>query len=92
MCPRSHTKCFVQSAALDDILEEINPDTIIMDVEGAEVDLLGSSKLNGIKQMIVEIHPHIVGEEKISRLNQKLQTSGFQILEVRGKVCVYSRG
>ena len=88
----SHTKCLVQSAALDDILEEINPDTIIMDVEGAEVDLLGSSKLNGIKQMIVEIHPHIVGEEKISRLNQKLQTSGFQILETRGKVCVYSRG
>ena len=29
----------IKSAALDDILKSFNPDTIVMDVEGAEVEL-----------------------------------------------------
>ena len=87
----SHKKAVVESDALDDILKRIEPDTIIMDVEGAEVDLLASSKLIGVAQMIIEIHPHIVGDDKISQLNQKLETLNFKEIERRGKVCVYAR-
>ena len=87
----SHKKVIVESDAFDDILNKIKPDTIIMDVEGAEIDLLGSSRLTSVTQMIVEIHPHIVGDEKILQLNQKLGTLNFKEIERRGKVCVYAR-
>ena len=87
----SHKKAVVESDALDDILKKIKPDTIIMDVEGAEIDLLASSRLTSVTQMIVEIHPHIVGDEKILQLNQKLGTLNFKEIERRGKVCVYAR-
>ena len=87
----SHKKAVVESDALDDILKKIEPDTIIMDVEGAEIDLLASSRLIGVALMIIEIHPHIVGDDKISQLNQKLETLNFKEIERRGKVCVYAR-
>ena len=69
----SHKIVIVERDAFDDILNKIKPDKIIMDVEGAEIDLLGSSRLTSVTQMIVEIHPHIVGDEKILQLNQKLE-------------------
>lgn len=87
----SHKKAIVESDALGDILNKIKPDTIIMDVEGAEVDLLGSSKLASVTQMIIETHPHIVGDNKISQLNKKLEILNFKEMERRGKVCVYVR-
>ena len=87
----SHKKVIVESDAFDDILNKIKPDTIIMDVEGAEIDLLGSSRLIGVALLIIEIHPHIVGDDKISQLNQKLGTLYFKEIERRGKVCVYAR-
>ena len=87
----SHKKVIVESDAFDDILNKIKPDTIIMDVEGAEIDLLGSSRLIGVALLIIEIHPHIVGDDKISQLNQKLGTLNFKEIERRGKVCVYAR-
>lgn len=88
---KKHEKSIIKSDALDDILNSYKPDTIIMDVEGAEIDLLPSSSLNGISLMIVELHPHIVDEDKIAQLNETLKSLGFNISAKKGKVAVYTR-
>ena len=88
---KNSKKQIIKSEALDDILKRFNPDTIVMDVEGAEVELLTNSSLSGVVQMIVEVHPHIVGTEKISHLNDSLAAMKFKITAQKGKVCVYHR-
>lgn len=88
---QTHKKHVIKSDALENVLSNYQPDTIIMDVEGAEIDLLTSSSLDGIYLMIVELHPHIVGEDKIYQLNETLKLLGFEISAQKGKVAVYER-
>jgi FkbM family methyltransferase len=67
----------VESEAFPDILARHTPDVIIMDIEGAEVDLLGSFDPGGVRDMIVELHPHIVGQARIDALERNLAAAGF---------------
>jgi len=71
----------VDSVALDDALAEIKPDVLIMDVEGAEIDLLASGDLQTVRTVIVELHPHVVGEDQIEALLGSLNERGFDVAE-----------
>ena len=81
----------VPSERLDDALEQLKPDTLIMDVEGAETDLLSTSTLSGIKTIIVELHPHIVGEQATEDLKTELTNKGFQLISQEHKVALLQR-
>jgi len=74
-------KIVVESDAFNSIISEFNPDVLIMDVEGAEVELFATGNLGNIRHIVVELHPHIVGEEKVAGVVAKLQTSGFRVRE-----------
>lgn len=88
---KGHQKEIVNSVALDDVINSYRPDTIIMDVEGAEVELLGKSLLTGISQIVIELHPHIVGNKKVNYLKEKLAENGFGIIAQKGKVYFFKR-
>ncbi|MEX3017876.1 FkbM family methyltransferase [Gymnodinialimonas hymeniacidonis] len=81
----------VESHAMESVLNDIRPDVIVMDVEGAEIDLLTTADLSGVRAMIVEVHPHIVGEDKISFMNTALSAAGFEIKARRHKTVHYAR-
>lgn len=81
----------VESERLDDAISDFSPDTIIMDVEGAETDILGHSELEGITTMIVELHPHIVGDEAISALKENLEQKAFNLISLERKVALFRR-
>jgi FkbM family methyltransferase len=55
-------KVVVESDPIDKVLSEENADVLVMDVEGAELDLLGAADLSRLREIIVELHPHIVGD------------------------------
>ncbi|MBF9030148.1 FkbM family methyltransferase [Rhodobacterales bacterium HKCCE3408] len=67
----------VESDALADVLAEVKPDVLVMDVEGAEVDLLPSADLSGLRAIVVELHPHVVGEAATEALVAELTAQGF---------------
>lgn len=71
-------KMAMESDRFDDVLAEHRPDVVIMDVEGAEIGLLGDSGLTGVKHIIVEIHPHITGEEQVTAMMAVLKEKGFE--------------
>lgn len=71
----------VESVRFQDVIAENKPDVLIMDVEGAEVSLLGESDLGGIQHIIAELHPHIVGEDVIDRLIGTIGAKGFTVAE-----------
>ena len=65
-----------------------------MDVEGAEVDLAAETlDLGPLKKLCIEMHPHIVGDEAITRLISNLIRQGFtlRLTECRDEVLYFSR-
>ncbi|MGJ8530549.1 MAG: FkbM family methyltransferase [Alphaproteobacteria bacterium] len=68
------------SIPCDDIQSVINsfqPNVIILDVEGAEVSTLKRAPLDSIEKIIVEIHPHLVGDAALTELYMHLYHEGF---------------
>ena len=68
-----HCDCFA------DVIAEFKPTAMVIDVEGAEVDLIPSVDLSGVEKIIIELHPHIVGQEKIDALIAHFLAEGFEV-------------
>jgi hypothetical protein len=88
----TQTAVTVESDALVAVLAEIAPDVLVMDVEGAEVDLLRDCDLGTVRAAIIELHPHIVGEERIAALLDSLAARGFTVTAHRDKNVLIERG
>jgi FkbM family methyltransferase len=67
----------VPADPLDEVIAEWKPTAIVMDVEGAETSILPASNLVGVKKLILELHPHIVGEPAVADLKTHLRKLGF---------------
>jgi len=72
---RPHT---VPADPLDEVIAEWKPTAIVMDVEGAEISILPSSNLDGVQKIILELHPHVVGDAAIAEMKAHLQKLGFR--------------
>lgn len=73
----SHT---VPGVSLQSLIDSIRPSFLIMDIEGAEVDLANERlELGSLKKLCIEMHPHIVGHEAISRVVGRLIAQGFNL-------------
>ena len=68
-------------------------DTILMDIEGGEYALLAGKEfpLDGIKLLIIELHPKIIGTEKCTEIRDALTARGFARIEDTYDVEVWSR-
>jgi FkbM family methyltransferase len=83
-------KIEVESDAFADVIAEWRPDMVVMDVEGYEVDLLATPPV-GPTHLLVELHPHVVGEDRIGALLQALKEDGFEVVEQVHKNVLLSR-
>lgn len=81
----------MQSDAIATVVRELDPSVIIMDVEGAEIDLLAIEDLGNVGHIIVELHPHIVGQPKIDTLIATLAARGFRVQETIHKTAHFAR-
>ena len=70
----------VPSDPIGDILARHRPDVLVMDVEGAEVDLLPGAPLDDIEYLLLEVHDQIVGAERVEKLLAELKKKGFERL------------
>ncbi|MEM9524074.1 MAG: FkbM family methyltransferase [Pseudomonadota bacterium] len=73
----AQTAIEVPSQTFADALAEVRPDILAMDVEGAEADLLTSPVPEGVRAMVVELHPHVIGAERTEALLASLTAQGF---------------
>lgn len=68
------------SISVMEINQLLNSDTfttVVMDVEGAEIELVPSILGSSVDTLILELHPHIVGDQEISRLENSIYEAGF---------------
>ncbi len=70
-------KVVVPSDALVTVLAEEGADVLVMDIEGAEIDLLSATDLTGLREIIVETHPHIVGAAATQAMVDAILAQGF---------------
>ncbi len=81
----------VESDAFGDIVGGFKPEVLIMDVEGAEAELFQLADLGSIRHILVELHPHIIGEDKVAGIAGRLESDGFAVRERDRKTAYFQR-
>lgn len=81
----------VQCDALKDVMASFEPNAIVMDIEGAETDVLPMADLSSVRIIIVELHPHISASEDVSHLIDSMGKMGFNVEARIDDVCVFLR-
>ena len=79
----TNDKILVESHAINDLIDRHRPTVLVMDVEGSEVELLAAADLSDVRAVVAEMHPHIVGQERIETLVGDVEAKGFRVAEVR---------
>lgn len=69
----------VAGIAIADVLSTYDPTVLVLDVEGAEADLLPDADLSRVRALLIELHPNVVGEPAIAALEAALLGKGFQV-------------
>jgi FkbM family methyltransferase len=65
------------STNIDDFIAHHAINVLVMDIEGAEQDLLCKSELAGIDRVFLELHDHLYGLSGIREITQALAAKGF---------------
>jgi len=75
----------VDSDPINLAIEQSRANVIVMDVEGAEIALLGAADLTSVREIIVEVHPHVVGKGATQAMIDELCGRGFVQKQMRHK-------
>lgn len=81
----------VEADAIGEVVAAYGPSAIVMDVEGAETGLLRACDLSGIRTIVIEMHPHIVGAAAIDALADFLENEGLRLQDRDGKRYLFQR-
>lgn len=67
----------VTSANIDEFVMKHQVDVVVMDIEGAERDLLIHADLPGVERIFLELHDHLYGLAGIREITCALAAKGF---------------
>ncbi|HWD14049.1 FkbM family methyltransferase [Pseudochrobactrum sp. sp1633] len=74
--PYEH-EILLASANIDDFIAAQNINVLVMDIEGAERDLLQKADLQGVERIFLELHDHLYGLAGIRDITQALAEKGY---------------
>lgn len=77
----------------DDLKRDFPHDTIMMDIEGGELDFLRDADLSGVQRIVAEFHRGIYGVLGMRQCKQALRGKGFGLNDTlsKGTVKVWER-
>jgi FkbM family methyltransferase len=77
-----------------DVITRLKPTLIVMDIEGAERDVLTGSIPDCVRAISLELHPHVIGDDDSSKIIHNLFDQGFNILlnYSHERICAFARG
>lgn len=67
----------VDSANIDDFLAAESVNVLVMDVEGAEQQILGAAALEGVDRVFLELHDHLYGLSGVREIFASMDRLGF---------------
>jgi len=69
----------VRQIDLNAEIDRIKPTFMIIDIEGGEYELLHLANLDSVVKLCIEVHPHVLGNQRISEILGWLFDAGFAI-------------
>ncbi|HEU4429626.1 MAG TPA: FkbM family methyltransferase [Myxococcota bacterium] len=72
------TRVRVPQHVVGEVIARVNPTCLVIDIEGGEVELLPAIDLRGVRKLILELHPHRVGETRTAMLVTWLTAQGLR--------------
>lgn len=86
------TKVKVATHTIPTIIEKIGfePDTLIMDIEGGEQGI-PVEHMARFDRIIAELHPHIIGQDKVDAIITGLAGHGLKVVSQEDKTFVFVR-
>jgi FkbM family methyltransferase len=67
----------IASTNIDEFIFQHKINVLVMDIEGAERDLLRGAQLPGVQRVFLELHDHLYGLSGIRDITQVLATKGY---------------
>jgi FkbM family methyltransferase len=80
----------VPVVAWSDVIAEIQPTALVMDIEGAELDLMTACDPGPIRRMVIELHPDVYGVSGMAQIFTAFDRHGFQYAPTDSKGNVLS--
>lgn len=73
------------------LMKDLRPTLLVMDIEGAEAELLPGMRLDGLRRIVVELHPALVPPAGIGAIFARLAAEGFDpdLAAAEGDVVVF---
>lgn len=65
------------STNIDTFIQQHKINVIVMDIEGAELDLLQHADLTGVERIFLELHDHLYGLAGIREMTKALAAKGY---------------
>jgi FkbM family methyltransferase len=63
--------------ALAPVLEDLRPDLLVCDIEGAEADLLPAGDWSGLRAAVIELHPQWIGQAGVAAVFAAMARAGL---------------
>ena len=67
----------VEVLGLNAVCNELKPDILVCDIEGAEADLLPNLKYKGLRGAIIELHPQWIGAQGVRAVFDAMHAVGL---------------
>ncbi|RBI83381.1 FkbM family methyltransferase [Rhodosalinus halophilus] len=84
----------VEVRALPAVLEEVRPDVLVCDIEGAEAELLPAGDWTGLRAAVIELHPQWIGQAGVQAVFDAMQRAGLTYFPraSQAKVVTFRKG
>jgi len=86
---KSKVRC--QTVGLANVLKDIQPTFVLMDIEGAEYDLIGSEIYSPVRKFLFEKHEGSLGPGKVEEVLNWITNEGFTLVEERRYMVYFER-
>jgi len=75
---RAYKKIEVPTTRLATVIKAKQPTAIFCDIEGAEATFLQAEDMDGVRKVIIELHPGVYGSAGVERLKRNFSDNGFK--------------
>ena len=88
---QAFTRIEVTTITLDAVIKAHQPTVIFCDIEGAELDYFTSDQFEGVKKIVIELHPEIYGKHGLSAFCTRMQKQGFALKQKQRQTYCFVR-
>lgn len=58
-------------------IERIEPTVLVIDIEGAEAELVPVVRWHGVEKVLIDLHPFLIGEDEVKAVVAEITAAGF---------------